>query len=156
MIVRIALVGIFLLAGEAFAQQAEFDTGWKPSKAHDYGQTPKIAIHLNAFPSENQLKGMKNTLSNLVRMAPKGSIKVVVHGGAIALFESGKVTPEQREFLDTTRKGGVQFLICNNTLKSHRISVSNLYNVKPEDMVEAGVLEIIRLEKLGYSYIRLF
>jgi intracellular sulfur oxidation DsrE/DsrF family protein len=49
----------------------------------------------------------------------------------------------------------VKILICRNTIIAQGIDPdSDLYDVKPSDIVQAGVAEVTALQQQGFVYIR--
>lgn len=134
-----------------------FDTGYRP----DPGQASqsvidaKIAIHLNVLPTEKQLGPLKNAMTNMRKRDHPAEVRVVVHGSAIELFELKKQTPQIRSFLDDLRSIGVRFLICNNGLINHKLKLKDLYKVENQDVVPSALIELVRLQREGFAYIRL-
>lgn len=132
-----------------------FDTGWvRPKNKFDYSDSNKIVIHLNILPNENQLKKMQNAFDHLKEESPNADVKILIHGPAIELMLAKDKT--KKEFLDKSQSKGIQFLVCHNTMKKKKIKLKQLYKVKADDVVPAGLLELARLQQMGYSYIRLF
>jgi uncharacterized protein len=80
-------------------------------------------------------------------------IKVVSLGEGVVLFQQATTDHSLASEIDTLRARGVQFLICNNTLKGMQLDWHNLYGVKEQDIVPAGVAELARLQGMGYAYI---
>jgi hypothetical protein len=135
--------------------EATFDTGWKrPENKFDYSNSNRLVIHLNKMPNSNQMKKMLRAFKQIKKESDKAEIKFVIHGPAFELFLAKK--KEEKEFLNQGRLFGVQFLACHNTMLNKKIKFTSLYKVKNEDIVPAGLLEVSRLQKQGFSYIKLF
>ena len=49
---------------------------------------------------------------------------------------------------------GVQFAICNNTIKGRKVEMTDLYDVEEKDIVPSGVAEVAKLQLEGYAYIK--
>lgn len=81
-------------------------------------------------------------------------IKVVVHGAAIEYFVAAKTDEGKQVTLDALRLRDVQFIICGNTLDGYNLTRAALYEVEPEDVVQAGLPEIVSLQQQGYIYVR--
>lgn len=143
-----------ILSIQAFAE--EFDTGWTPKGVSRYIEDEKIVVHLNQPPNTEQIKAMGNSLSNMKKELPSLKLKVVVHGNALFGFKKSELKPEFKEFLDRTRKLGVEYVICHKTMQMKKIKVADLYEVETKHIVPAAILEISKLQREGYSYIRLF
>lgn len=144
-----------LVSFNSVAQSKPFETGWVDSKKSVYHKS-KIAIHLNQMPTAKQLERIKNSFNQMLAADPKADIKVVVHGEALALFIDQELAAEQKEFLDVTRSLGVQYLICHTSLRMQKVTLAQLYKVAHNDIVPAAVLELAKLQKQGYAYIRYF
>ncbi len=151
----ITFVFLFSLSLSALAENA-FDTGWKPTSTIDYKPYSKLMIHLNKEVQPKTLKALMNMYTHLFAAVKTADIKVVVHGDAMDLFLKASSDTEMAQFLDKSRAMGVQYLICNNTLKTKKIKYTDLYKVETKDMIEAGLLEISRLQASGYTYLKLF
>ncbi len=81
-------------------------------------------------------------------------MKAVVHGSAIEYFMAAKDDTDKQITLDTLRLSGVHFIICGNTLDGYHIGRDDLYEVEAEDVVQAGLPEIVRLQQQGFSYVK--
>lgn len=148
------LSGLFLVFN-LVAKTESFDSGWVPPKGQIQSGN-KIVVHFNAIPNEEQIKAVGRSLEHMFEADPQLQIKFVLHGKVLQQLQSQAILPWMQQFLDQARGQGVQFLICNNTLLSLKIKRQDLYKVPSEDMVQAGILEIVRLQSKGYSYIRYF
>ena len=80
-------------------------------------------------------------------------IRVVSFAGGVKLFQMAKTDAALAASLDKLRAKGVRFLLCRNTMKAMGLRPEDLYGVKGEDVVPAGVAELARLQGLGYVYI---
>jgi intracellular sulfur oxidation DsrE/DsrF family protein len=49
---------------------------------------------------------------------------------------------------------GAEFVICGNSLTGYKIGYDALYDVSEDDVVKAGLPEIVRLQQQGYIYVR--
>lgn len=133
----------------------QFSSGWVPEKG-SINQSNKIVVHFNLPPSEDQAKAIGRSLTHMFEADPKLQIKFVLHGKILDELKTSNISPWMQTFLDQARSQGAQFLICNNTLLTLKIKMKDLYKVTSADMVQAGILEISRLQQQGFSYIRYF
>lgn len=154
------LILFFLISGVAFTCNSHgvsevFDSGWAPPPG-SIQQSNKIVVHFNTVPTEEQVKAVGRSLEHMFAADPKLQIKFVLHGKILQQLQAQTLLPWMQKFLDQARGQGAQFLICNNTLLTLKIKKQDLYKVTPEDMVQAGILEVARLQNKGFSYIRYF
>ena len=49
---------------------------------------------------------------------------------------------------------GVNFAICNNTIKGRNVELTDLYDVDEKDIVPSGVAQLSKLQQEGYTYIK--
>lgn len=81
-------------------------------------------------------------------------LKAMVHGEAVEIFMNAVDDDGLQITLDAARFNGVQFIICGNTLTGYNITYEDLYDVNAEDVVQAGLPGIIKLQQQGYFYVR--
>ena len=77
-----------------------------------------------------------------------------MHGKAVKFMMDAVQDEGKQMQLDSLRMSGVQFLICGNTLNGYNITLNDLYEVEPQDMVQAGLPAIVDLQQKGYIYVR--
>jgi len=124
------------------------------SSASDY-EPQKVIYHINYA----DMTRFNNTLSNMANHInavgeENIDLKAMVHGEAIEIFMQAVGDHELQISLDSARLSGVQFLICGNTLTGYQITNADLYDVSDDDVVMAGLPEIVKLQQLGYIYVR--
>jgi hypothetical protein len=117
---------------------------------HNDGGTPD-----NAAYSKRMLNSMKNHVEAMAAGKAKLEIRVVSHSGGVEMFQLANTDKDIAGRIDALKASGVRFLICNNTLKERKIDWHTLYGVKEDDIVPAGVAEVIRLQAMGFFYIHL-
>ena len=94
-------------------------------------------------------------------------LKVVLHGNGLALLLEPEYLEKTRNMkhgnadvnmtakIDGLKQQGVSFNVCDNTLKSRKISYTeHLYDVSKKDIVPSGVAELAKLQAQGYTYIK--
>ncbi len=77
-------------------------------------------------------------------------IVMVANGPAIQLFTRSNT--EQAERGAMLMKGGLSIRICNNALKAFNVSPDDLW--EGCEVVPAGVVEIVKLQREGFAYLR--
>jgi len=113
----------------------------------------KVVYHMN--DSENAMVAMRN-ISNHLNAAPDAKIVVVTHGKGIDFLLQSAADKNGNPYepnVQALKAKGVDFRVCNNTLKSRKIEAST---VLPEaSIVPSGVAEIGKLQaKEGYVYLK--
>lgn len=121
---------------------------------HAY-EPQKVVYHMN-YAEQSRISDTLTNISNHLQALGDGriDIKVVVHGAAIEYFIAAKNDEGKQVTLDALRLRDVQFIICGNTLDGYNLTRSALYDVEAEDVVQAGLPEIVSLQQQGYIYVR--
>jgi hypothetical protein len=81
------------------------------------------------------------------------ALELVVFGPALKSFAQNAMDPALRSALDSLQDQGMRFGACGNTMKNFSITMEQL----PHGTValpQGGVVRIMELEELGYSYLR--
>lgn len=81
------------------------------------------------------------------------SLELVVFGPALKSFVRGSIDPGLTQTLEVLQRQGMVFGACGNTMKNFSITTEQL----PHDSVvlpQGGVVRIMELQELGYSYLR--
>ncbi|MGE3247123.1 MAG: DsrE family protein [Beijerinckiaceae bacterium] len=82
-------------------------------------------------------------------------LRLVLQGDGIEILQAATKDEKLAASIRDLRKRGVKFLICYNTLAGHGIDFrKDLFEVKQEDIVAAGVAEVARLEREGFVYLK--
>ncbi len=83
-------------------------------------------------------------------MGPRNvSIEVVVYGDGIAMLRDDSLVANK---VEEALKDGVKIVACENTMKAQNISRDTMLpNI---GYVEAGIVELIKLQAAGWAYIR--
>lgn len=124
-----------------------------------------VIYHLNVSDTKIQNATLQN-IQNHINAEGKDNlnIKVIMHGDGISLvlipqnLQISKIVAnsntENQSKMMNLKTQGVQFLICDITLKRNEIKQEQLFDVKKEDIVPSGVAHIARLQSQGFSYIK--
>ncbi len=98
---------------------------------------------------------LKN-VQNHLNAAPDTKIAVVAHGTGIDFMLNNKLDANGNPYsgiMDTLAQQGVDFKVCNNTLRSRDLIAADA--AYPAVVVPSGVAEVARLQaKEGYVYLK--
>ncbi len=112
----------------------------------------KVVYHVN---DSANARAALNNVNNHLNAAPDAKIVVVTHGKGID-FLLNEAKDDKGEFAPAVAglKGkGVDFRVCNNTLKSRKLDASAV--IQEANIVPSGVAEIGRLQSQeGYVYLK--
>jgi intracellular sulfur oxidation DsrE/DsrF family protein len=77
------------------------------------------------------------------------AIEMVVYGDAITMLRDDSLVPNK---VEEAMEEGVKIVACENTMKAQNISRDTMLpNI---DYVEAGIVELIKLQAAGWAYVR--
>ena len=117
-------------------------------------QQIKVVYHVNT--DVNTVPAILNNIRNHLNADPKAKIVVVTHGPGINFLLQDAKDSQGREFSGTVSdlaSKGVEFRVCNNTLKSRNINPDRL--LMETKIVPSGVAEVARLQaREGYVYMK--
>ncbi|MCC2097260.1 MAG: DsrE family protein [Hyphomicrobiales bacterium] len=155
----------FVLAGIVAVTAVKFAFLQKPAisaPAHMYFELyepQKVVYHVHTggglFGSHN--RDLISIMNNHLRAVGEGylDLRLVLQGKGIEILQDALKDEKLAAGIDALRKKGVRFLVCYNTLAGHGIDYrKDLYGVKKEDVVWAGVAEVARLQAAGYVYLK--
>ena len=157
---RIAIVLAALLAATpALAQTTPTLAAVSPApEAVEYAPQ-KAVYHIN-YPGGIDGSGYKPALNNLdnhLNAVGEANLdlRVVMHGDGLGLLAAANKDQALQGTISDLKARGVKFLVCNNTLVGRNIDPeTDLFDVWPEDIVQAGVAEVARLQQEGFMYIK--
>ena len=97
-----------------------------------------------------------NLVLNIARNAPKNvshplDITVVAFGPGLKMLTMNSKVANR---LEKATANGVEFRACGMTMKKLKLKDDDLYPNKRIKRVDGGVIEIMRLQKAGWSYIK--
>lgn len=124
-----------------------------PKITHEpYGEQ-KAVYQMNTANVDMQIQILRNISNHLQAVgADKIDLKVAVFAAGMSALETSK--PEIVSALENLRAQGVDFKVCNNTLKARNVDWRSLKDVEETDIVQAGVAELVYLQQRGYLYVR--
>lgn len=97
-----------------------------------------------------QQKAMINQLNNLTTHWPKTKYEVVIHSMGLPLVMSAK--SKQMQAIKALRAKGVRFVVCENTLKSQKVTKEQL--MSEVEYIPVGIAEIVEKQEQGWSYVK--
>jgi intracellular sulfur oxidation DsrE/DsrF family protein len=77
------------------------------------------------------------------------AIEMVVYGDAITMLREDSLVPNK---VEEAMAEGVKIVACENTMKAQNITRDTM--LPDIDYVEAGIVELIKLQAAGWAYVR--
>ncbi len=117
----------------------------------------RIAIHLSEN-SEQRMNLVLNNARNIAAyyqdQAEEFEIKIIAYGPGLHIFreDTSPVKSRVSSFLDGFPE--VTFAACNNTLTNMKKKKADITLIEGVEMVPSGVIELVKLQEAGWSYIR--
>ena len=125
------------------------------SHADDKSNTDPIKVVYQINDATRAAMVLRN-VQNHLQGAPGTKIAVVGHAGGIDFMLNNAKDANGNPYnviMETLAQQGVDFKVCNNTLKSRKLTAADV--AYPAIVVPAGVVEIARLQaKEGYVYVK--
>ncbi|WP_026143137.1 MULTISPECIES: DsrE family protein [unclassified Thioalkalivibrio] len=126
------------------------------AKAPAADEPLRVVYHINTDDPELHLNALRN-LQNHIDGTPADmplEIKVLTHGSGISLLQNARTDPDLRSTVNTLKLQDVRFLVCGNTMETRGIEREALHEVAEKDVVPSGIVELTRLQRAGYTYIK--
>lgn len=113
----------------------------------------KFVFHI----TDNNARGLLNNAKNLLDgYTEKPGLVVVANGGGVDFLLQEAIDKNGNPYsiaIEELQKRGVEFRVCNNTLRSRRIDPKTL--IEGVQLVPAGIVEVARLtSREAYIYIK--
>ncbi|MFT6352042.1 DsrE family protein [Neptuniibacter pectenicola] len=118
-------------------------------------QDQKVVYHIN-YDDPTRISATFSNIANHINQLGEDhiTVKAVIHGPAIKYFIEASHDDAKQIALDSLRLNNVQFIICRNSLEGFHVTREDLYEVEADDVVQAGLPEIVHLQQQGYFYVR--
>ncbi len=129
-----------LMSGFIFAQNESSDV--------DMAQH-RIVFQLTSADT-NVHKMLVRQLGNVLAAAPNSKIEVVCHGPGIAMLTTRQTIVHAK--VSELKGKGIDFVVCENTLKEKKVTKEEI--IPEAAFVKAGIIEIVKKQEEGWSYIR--
>lgn len=134
-----------VLAADAAAKPAK--QAAKPA-AKQTGATQRVVFQVTDDDSRKWNTILAN-IHNVQEELGKVEITVVAIGPGLGMLKADALTANG---VQDAMAAGVRFVACGNTMKSLNLSKDDM--IDGIDYARAGYVEVMRLQKLGYAYIR--
>jgi intracellular sulfur oxidation DsrE/DsrF family protein len=146
------LFGLLALAGAVYATPGD--------------ALQRVVYHIDDGDPERQRAALRIVNNHLNDMGDDSlDIRVVVQGNGVTMLVMpngadgqqvpGNATDRVKVQIEDLKIRGVTFAVCGNSLKRRDIHDANrLFDVAPDDIVDSGVGELVRLQGDGYTYIK--
>ncbi|WP_290789638.1 DsrE family protein [Flavihumibacter sp. UBA7668] len=122
-----------------------------PAGAQSAAIKHRLVIQLNTGDTLIWNGMMKNLKNLKAGWGDSVQVEVVVHGPGIQFMMKEKTT--QAIGIATFKKMGIEFVVCENTMRERNVSKEQLL---PEaGFVKMGVGEIILKQEAGWSYMKM-
>lgn len=97
-----------------------------------------------------QQKAIINQLKNMTTHWPNAKYEVVIHSMGLPFIMSAK--SKQIQAIKALRAKGVRFVVCENTLKSQKVTKEQL--MSEVEYIPVGIAEIVEKQEQGWSYVK--
>jgi hypothetical protein len=126
----------------AFAADAGAKTGRKAAAKH------RIVFQVNEDDSKKWNTVLSN-VSNVQEELGRVDVAVVLIGPGLGMIKADALTANR---VQDAMAAGVRFVACGNSMQAMHLTKDDM--IDKIDYAKAGYVEIMRLQKLGYAYIR--
>ena len=112
----------------------------------------KVVFHIDWEKEERLIMALNNITNLLKAVSPEeAAVCVLANGGAAKLFQRERAFQYAPDIQRLSQQG-VRFLVCSNSLNNFGIAQEDL--VAPCEAINAGIVELIRLQAEGYAYVK--
>jgi len=156
--IKTLALSALIIAGSIFAGQAT---------ANDYYGKQKVVYHINYDNPKQQAGALRNIQNHINAVGAENlDLVVVLHGNGLSLlldpaslerltkFKHANGDQNMTAKVANLKNQGVNFAICNNTIKGRKVQMTDLYDVDDKDIVPSGVAQLSKLQQEGYTYIK--
>ncbi len=128
----------------------------------------RVVYHIDAADPERQRAALRIVRNHLNDVGDEHlDIRVVIQGNGVSMLVlpdsdgaaadalPGHADDRVQVGIEDLKIRGVTFHVCRNSLTRRNVDALNrLYDVGPDDLVDSGLAEIVRLQGDGYTYIK--
>ena len=140
---RIGLISLFMLASAPVgAADAAAAARSKPAAKH------RVVFQVNEDDTRKWNTILAN-INNVQEELGKVDISVVVIGPGLGMIKADALTANR---VQDAMSAGVRFVACGNSMQSMHLTKDDM--IDNIAYARAGYVEVMRLQKLGYAYIR--
>jgi len=133
------LIGLLLVGAPALAQSKSV----KPMVEH------RIVFHL-ATADTTAYRSLAKQLNNVLDIWPTAKLEVVIHNKGIGFMRKDQSVFEPE--IKALKDKGVVFAVCENTLKSQKLTKEQM--LPQATFVPVGLAELVLKQEAGWSYIK--
>lgn len=134
------------------APEAKHGSYAEPKITHEQYDEMKIVIPITTDDKAIQgmkLRNMENGLDSASKWGGQVQNTVVLYAKGVSLLKNPDT--ETRKKIDALKARGVEFKVCDNTLREQGIDFHQLYRVVDRDIVPSGFAEVAYLQsKMNY------
>jgi len=129
-----------------------------PKVFTDFGHQ-KVIYHLTeggGYLGQKHRNWVGNMENHYAALNPgELELVVVMNGDGVDLLSHALSDEKLQTRIDALKAKGARFLVCRNTLISRGLDPDkDLYGVRTEDLIGAGVAQIALLERQGFGYLK--
>jgi len=133
----------------------------------DSGPPPqRVVYHVDTADADEQRAALRVIGNHLSDVGDDNvDARVILQGAGVSMLLppgihgrglSGNGGDRIQVRIDDLKIRGVRFYVCDNSLDRRGIEAREiLYDTAPEDIVQSGLAEIVRLQSAGYTYVKL-
>ena len=120
--------------------------------------TQKVVYHVTADggPDGRNWRILLNNMENHIEAVGRGNISLVavLNAGGLGLLRQAMTEQDMQRRITALKQAGVRFQVCRNTMRGMNLTLADLYDAREEDVIAAGVVELVRWQQQGYAYLR--
>jgi intracellular sulfur oxidation DsrE/DsrF family protein len=109
----------------------------------------KIVFQMSTSDT-NAHKALMKQLSNITSESPETKIQVICHGPGLSFIQKDKSVVVEK--VNAAIKKGIKISACEFSLKERKVSKEEI--LPTASYVKAGILELVKLQKEGWYYIK--
>jgi intracellular sulfur oxidation DsrE/DsrF family protein len=138
----------YFIAGAVVLSLAAISFSWKTT-GNEGKNEHRIVFQLTSGDTLVHKQLMKQ-LSNITSISPSTKIEVVCHGAGLDMINEGKTIVKDKVQAHAAK--GIQFNACEFSLKERKVERSLI--LEGMGFVPAGIIEIVKRQEEGWSYIK--
>ena len=127
--------------------EAKLGSYVEPKMSHEQYGVMKIVVPITTDDKAIQgmkLRNIENSLESAAKWDGKVQSTVVLYAKGVSLLKNPDPAVQQK--IDALKAKGVQFDVCDNTLREQGIDFHQLYHVVDRDIVPSGFAEVAYLQ----------
>jgi intracellular sulfur oxidation DsrE/DsrF family protein len=116
----------------------------------------KVVYQINGEDAKQQDAALRNIQNHIKGIGvDRLELTVVLFGDGVSLLQRAANDVNLQTRILGLKEQRIKFSVCQNTLTARKINYqTDLFDVKAEDIVPSGVVEIAHLQQQGYVYLR--